>query len=240
MSERKNNKVEESEKFYNNSFLNFDYQLAEYNFQTIKPYFKGKLCLELGPANGFMTKHLVNEFNELHLLEGSEFLLSQIPDYQNVVKHLSFFEDFETNIKFDTIIMSHVLEHIADPVFILKKIKRWLAPDGILLVSVPNAKSIHRLVAVQMGLLSSIYELNSRDHELGHYRLYDMETLRLHVIDAGFNIIESGGVFFKPLSNGQIEKFWSTDMIEGFYKVGSLFPENCAEIFVVAKLNDLL
>ncbi|MBK8521168.1 MAG: class I SAM-dependent methyltransferase [Chitinophagaceae bacterium] len=105
------------------------------------------------------------------------------------------FEEFETSRKYDTIIMSHVLEHIENPALVLKKIYNWLADDGVFLVSVPNAKSIHRMVAVQMGLLKSEYELNARDNELGHFRVYDMNILKAQMKDAGFKIQESGGYF---------------------------------------------
>lgn len=226
-------RVQDSANFYDESILNFDYQLANYNFASLKPFFKGKLALELGPASGYMTKSLVNEFETLHIVEGSEELLNQIPEYKNVTKYNSLFEDFNTTEKYDSIIMSHVLEHIENPVLLLQKIHGWLADDGVFLVSVPNAKSIHRMVAVQMGLLKTEYELNSRDHELGHFRVYDMEILKAHMIDAGFNVQESGGIFLKPLSNAQIDKNWTPEMIDGFYKVGKYFQEYCAEIFVV-------
>jgi trans-aconitate methyltransferase len=226
-------KVEDAAAFYNQSILNFDYQLAEFNFLSLKPFFKGSLALELGPASGYMTKLLVNEFDKLHIVEGSESLLKQIPEYPNVKKFHSLFENFETKDRYDTIIMSHVLEHIEDPVTVLKKIYNWLDANGTFLVSVPNAKSIHRMVAVEMGLLTSIYELNSRDHELGHYRVYDLDILKDHLTTVGFKVKETGGVFLKPLSNGQIEKNWGPEMINGFYKVGKYFQEYCAEIFVV-------
>jgi hypothetical protein len=85
-----------------------------------------------------------------------------------------------------------------------------------------------------MGMLASEYELNQRDIELGHYRVYDSAKLVDHLNDAGFNILEIGGYFLKPLSNGQIEKNWNQDMINGFFKVGKFFQENCAELFAVA------
>src|SRR3954468_20713087 len=99
-------KVERSAGFYD-KYLNFDYQLSDFGFQKIKSFFKGDVALEIGPANGYMTKSLVNEFKELHLLEASEDLLNQIPDYKNVVKYHSMIEDFQTELQFDTIIMSH-------------------------------------------------------------------------------------------------------------------------------------
>lgn len=229
------NKVDNSANFYNDSFLNFDLKLAEYNYLSLKPYFKGDLALELGPAIGQMTKYLVNDFKSLHLVEGSKNLIDQIPNYENVTKHHSFFEEFKTELKFETIIMGHVLEHIESPVELLKRIAHWLSDEGVFLISVPNAKSIHRLAAVKMELLKSIYELNERDHQLGHYRVYDLELLKKDILTAGFNIIDSGGIFYKPLSNGQIENNWDEKMINGFYELGKDFPENCAEIFVVCQ-----
>lgn len=226
------NKVQGSAQFYNSSFLNFDFKLTELNYLSLKPYFKGESCLELGPALGHMTKYLVDDFTSLHLVEGSEDLLDQIPNYKNVTKHNSYFEEFKTDQKFDTIIMSHVLEHIEHPINVLKLIYSWLSDNGVFLISVPNAKSIHRLAAVEMGLLNNEYELNQRDHELGHYRVYDLNTLKEDIINAGYKIVDEGGIFFKPLSNGQIENNWNEDMIKGFYKLGKKFPQYCAEIYV--------
>jgi hypothetical protein len=63
-----------------------------------------------------------------------------------------------------------------------------------------------------------------------------MDLLKTDLLNAGFKIKESGGIFLKPFSNGQIDASWTPEMIEGFYKAGKYFPENCAEIFVVATL----
>ena len=226
-------KVNESAKFYNDSFLNFDFKLAEFNYLTIKDYFNGETALELGPAIGQMTKYIVPHFDKIHVVEGAKDLLEQIPKYNNVIKHLSYFEEFKTDIKFDTIIMGHVLEHIEYPVEILKSVYEWLSDDGVLIVTVPNAKSLHRLAAVEMGLLGSEYELNSRDHELGHYRVYDSQTLLNDAIQAGYNIKASGSIFLKPVSNKQIEDNWDERMIDGFFRLGKKFPHNGAEIFIV-------
>jgi len=47
----------------------------------------------------------------------------------------------------------HVLEHVDDPVAVLRLVKSWLKPGGRVLAAVPNARSIHRQAAVIMGLL---------------------------------------------------------------------------------------
>jgi 2-polyprenyl-3-methyl-5-hydroxy-6-metoxy-1,4-benzoquinol methylase len=226
-------KIDKSSDFYSTFFQEFDFKLADYGYETLQPHFRGKEGLEIGPASGFMTKKLVGDFEDLHVLEASKDLLDSLPTYDHVTKHHTLVEDFDSPKLFDTIVMSHVLEHIEDPVPALAKIRTWLKDDGVFLVAVPNAKSIHRMVAVEMGLLDDIHSLNSRDHEAGHYRVYDMDILIDHLSSAGYKIVKKGGYFLKPLSNGQINDNWNSEMIEGFYKIGKKFPEHCAEIFAV-------
>lgn len=220
--------------FYFNTQLDFDKKLIFFRYKTIKAFFKGTVALEMGPAEGVMTEWLCNDFEELDIVDGSKILLDAVPNYPNVTKHQSWFEEFSPSRKYDTIIMEHVLEHIEHPVEVLLKVKEWLKKDGVLIIGVPNAKSIHRLAAVKMGLLQSEYQLNERDIALGHYRVYDMERFKGDVLGAGFLIQHSGGVFFKPVSNGQIQTEWTEQMIEGFYQLGKDFPEHTAEIFIVA------
>lgn len=219
--------------FYDPKKLGFDLIMVEQGYRKFRKYFKGNIALELGPATGYMTQYLKNDFEKLYVVEGSESLLLQIPDYSNVIKINSLFEDFKSPLKFDTIILNHVLEHIEDPVSLLKMIRAWMSNDGILIIGVPNAKSFHRLAAVKMGLLKTEYELNSRDLELGHYRVYDFPLLRDHVNQADLKIVTEGGVFLKFLSNSQIEKLLTKDVIDAYFELGDIFKENSAEIFMI-------
>jgi 2-polyprenyl-3-methyl-5-hydroxy-6-metoxy-1,4-benzoquinol methylase len=220
--------------FYSSKILQIDYQLTTYCYEASKPFFQGKNCLELGPSSGYMTRLLVNDFERVVAVEGAVDLIEKIADAPNLVKFCSLFQDFQTEEKFDTIILNHVLEHIADPVPLLKQIMTWLAPGGKFIVGVPNARSFHRMVAVKMGLLESIYSLNERDLQLGHERVYDMYLLKAHLTEAGFQISHETGVFMKFLANGQIEKWFSKEMVHAFNELGKEFPELCAEIMVIA------
>jgi len=48
---------------------------------------------------------------------------------------------YEPSERFDLIMLHHVLEHVADGVDLLTRVKRWLAPGGRLLVRLPLADS---------------------------------------------------------------------------------------------------
>lgn len=221
--------------FYDPQKLGFDLTMVEEGYLRFRNFFKGRTGLELGPATGYMTRHLVNDFEQLHIVEGSETLLAQIPDYPNVIKVNSLFENFNPSRKFDTIILNHVLEHIENPISLLKLIKTWMTDDGVLIIGVPNAQSFHRLAAVKMGLLIRESDLNSRDLELGHYRVYDFSLLRDHVSQANLKIVKEGGIFLKFLSNNQIEKFLSKEIIDAYFELANAFKENSAEIFMILK-----
>ena len=220
--------------FYQETKLGFDIKLVEKGFLTFKPFFYGVNCLELGPATGYMTKYLVDNFSSVTIVEGSKTLIEQIPNFKNVKKVNCLFEEFMTLEKFDTIIINHVLEHLEDPVSVLKKAFDWLSEGGVCIVGVPNAKSFHRLAAVKIGLLGSEYNLNSRDLELGHYRVYDLELLKSHMEQANFKIKFESGIFLKFLSNAQIESFLDDKIVEAYFDLAHDFYKNSAEIFVIA------
>jgi len=221
--------------WYNSEQLDFDRKLIELRYRSIKKSLTGKYGLELGPAEGSMTQYLVQDFQELTIVEGSSMLLDQIPNYKNVNKVNSLFEDFNPNQKFDSIVMEHILEHVENPVELITRAKGWLSAEGKIFIGVPNGDSIHRLAGVKMGLLNDKCSLNDRDHQLGHRRVYTKETLKADIEACNLNILEFGGVFLKPVSNKQIQENWNNEMIEAFFKLGKDFPDLCAEIYYICR-----
>jgi len=228
-------RVDQSANWYTSGQLDFDRRLVDFRFRSMEPHLTGSNCLELGSGDGVMTRRLAQRFERMTVVEGSKHLLDVIPDAPNLTKVHSLFEDFKPAEPFDVIIMEHVLEHVEDPVAILRLAKDWLADTGMIVAGVPNAHSFHRLAAVKMGMLKDIYELNSRDHDVGHRRVYSWDALRADIEAAGLRTELMTGVFFKPLSNGQIDQNWTDQMIEGFYELGKDFPENAAEITAICR-----
>jgi 2-polyprenyl-3-methyl-5-hydroxy-6-metoxy-1,4-benzoquinol methylase len=208
-------------------------------YQRLVPHVQRRAALEMGCADGRMTRLLCRDFTKVDVLDASRHFLDQVardPLCAKATLHETFFEDWQSERRFDAIFLTHILEHLPDPVAVLRRASQWLAPDGRLLVAVPNANSLNRLVGVKMGMLEAKDSLNAQDVVLGHLRVYTPELLRQHVETAGLQVAYKGGVMLKPLSNRQIEKDWSQDLISGFFSLGDDFPDLCSEIFVVAKL----
>jgi 2-polyprenyl-3-methyl-5-hydroxy-6-metoxy-1,4-benzoquinol methylase len=231
--ESEKRRVDTAAHWYLQEQLDFDKRLIRFRYQTLQPYLSGPDGLELGPAEGMMTRLLLPYFARLTVVDGAKDLLDHIPDAPNLIKVHSLFEHYEPERLFDTIVMEHILEHIDDPCSLLRRARNWLKPSGRILVGVPNGLSIHRLAAVKMGLLSEPCALNARDHALGHRRVYTTRTLRSDLEAAGLRVTAQGGVFFKPVSNQQIQEQWTEQMIQGFYELGKDFPERAAELYAV-------
>jgi len=71
-----------------------------------------------------------------------------------------------------------MLEHVEDSVEVLSDVRAW---GKRLIMLVPNALSIHRLVAVEMGLLEAPDAFNELDQRLGHRRVYHPDLLYEHI-----------------------------------------------------------
>ena len=85
----------------------------------------------------------------------------------NVRYVTNLFEDFHTSETFDTIVLNNVLEHVDDPVALLHRVFHWLSPEGIVIITVPNANSLHKRIGLKMDLISNLYELTAADISKG-------------------------------------------------------------------------
>ena len=212
-------------------------QITRLAYQEVKHHIKGRI-LELGPAEGIMTLEMVAEGLRPDLVEGSATLTSDLMEKfptLNVTNQL--FEDFLPQGLYDTIIMGHVLEHVINPVEILLKYKSFLSPEGRVWASVPNANSIHRQAAVQMGILPSVTSLNEADIRHGHRRVFTPENFQQTFQLAGFKILTFGGYWLKPLSNAQIQENWTEDMVKAFCSLGRKYPDISGEMYIVGSVN---
>ena len=99
------------------------------NFQAL---IQGGSALELGCSDGFMTEELSRLVADLDVVDGSKNFLEQAQNrnLKNVEFIYSLFETFNPKKKYDHIIASYILEHVADPIRILKNARKLLKPNG--------------------------------------------------------------------------------------------------------------
>jgi len=209
--------------------------MVRHSYRVARRWIGGQRVLELGPAEGHMTDAIVADHLDLTVVEGSRRFCEEIAARHPTVKVVhSIFEDFTSEPIFDFVVLGHVLEHVEDPVQILRLVRGWLAPQGKVFAAVPNARSLHRQVGVMMGHLNREDDLNEADRHHGHRRVFDPESFRAVFAPADLQIEYFGGYWLKPLSNEQIESNWTSEMLDAFFRLGERYPDIAAEIYVVA------
>ena len=141
---------------------------------------------------------VAHETKKVAGVDGSQhkiLLAHKLTSASNVEYVISLFEEFHTTESFDAIVMNNVLEHVDEPVSMLRRVNPWLSSQGIAIITVPNAESLHKKVGLQMGVISSLYELTPGDVSKGHQRIYDRDALRRDVEAAGLSASFVGGLF---------------------------------------------
>ena len=211
--------------------------------RSFLPFFiKGNL-LELGSFRGNFTKRLLPYFSEITCVEASdEAIANAKAELGNKVTLInSDFENAELPVKYDNIILTHVLEHMDDTIALLKRVKiDWLSNEGRLFLVCPNANAPSRQIAVKMGLISHNSAVTSSEFAHGHRCTYTLDTLERDARAAGLRVVYRTGIFFKAFANFQWDKILATDIvskeyIEGCYQFGQIYPDLCASIFLLCE-----
>lgn len=223
---------------------NFDFDVMHhYMMESFKSFFVKGNCLELGSFKGDFTKRLLPYFEDISCVEASDEAINIAKiELNNKVKfYNSLFENTTLPTKYNNIILTHVLEHIDNPVELLKKINNeWLSEDGLLFLVCPNANAPSRQIAVKMGLISHNSAITPSEKEHGHRITYTLDTLERDAREGGLNVIYRSGIFFKALANFQWDKLLNTDIIskeylDGCYQLGQQYPDLCSSIILICK-----
>jgi len=156
-----------------------------------KKYYVNKDICDVGCGSGlFLQSAMINaksvsgveiQENYLDLLNSNK-----ITSFKSIQKHSK---------AFDTVFMFHTLEHISDPMSLLKSVKNSLQKsNGKVVIEVPHANDF---------LISSLADQQFIDFTLWskHLVLHTRNSLRLMLEAAGFSNVIIQGVQRFPLSN---------------------------------------
>jgi len=223
--------------------------LGRFQVESVIEVGKKPALLDLACGDGLLTEQFTEHFSPVVGVDASaahiQTARQRCPD---VEFHVSLIEDFETEQRFDTITLLNVLEHVVDPVAILRRAAGWLVPGGCIVAQVPNARAVNRRIGQLMGVLDNLYELSDWDINVaGHRRYYDLADLIVDFDRAGLQMVLVGGIFFKPFSTPQMEwllqnGLWDSGHfgwgnLEAFcqasYEIGKERPGDCNLIYAV-------
>ena len=179
----------------------FDNVLRHYMMQAMEAFisdYSGK-ALEMGCFKGEFTEIIAKKFTNLTVIEASDELVEYTKN--RVGGGVSFvtstFENYNEENQYDYIFLMHTLEHLDDPVGILRKTKTWLSERGKLFLVCPNANAPSRQIAVKMGLITHNAAITPGEKEHGHRNTYALDTLEREASQAGLQVLHRTGIFFK-------------------------------------------
>ena len=96
--------------------------------------------------------------------------------------------------QFDLITCMEVIEHVADPAAFVKALAKRLAPNGLLVMSTPNATSWSRLMMITVA--EGIGQIPKGTHDFEKF--LTPEQLKMLLADAGLKCLDVEGIAWSP------------------------------------------
>ena len=140
---------------------------------------------------------------------------------------------------FDVVVVSCLLHEVPDPQRLLTAVRRLLAPDGVLHVNVPNAGSLHRVLAVAMGLIPDVTARSDTQRTMQQRAVYDAAALESELAAAGFAVRDRGSLFVKPFTHAQMQQlvdtgFLTPQLLDGLDALAGRLPDLGSELWADA------
>ena len=164
-----------------------------------------KNWLDVGTGNGGILYQMKDYVKSMMAIEPQKKAVSLLKK-RGFEIHSSI--DDVNDRKFDVVTLFHVLEHLDEPIKILKEIYEKINDDGVLIVEVPHAKDF---------LISflNLEDFKKFSFWSEHLILHTRNSLELFIKAAGFkNVIISGFQRYN-LAN---HMYWMTKQIPGGHK----------------------
>lgn len=201
---------------------------------------KDSRILEVGVGSGDITAMLAKNFSYVTCVDPNKkncnSLIKQLEakDLNKVKFVYTKVEDIKfSSAGYSHIILQNILEHLKDPINILRKLSIYLKQDGYMHICVPLANSLHRWLGVELGLIAHINDLSEVDIQYGHRRVYTPDLLREHIGLAGLQLTYEENFYLKPLPTSMLTHL-PAKIHNGLYSLGHRFPEFASYIYVEA------
>jgi 2-polyprenyl-6-hydroxyphenyl methylase/3-demethylubiquinone-9 3-methyltransferase len=96
--------------------------------------------------------------------------------------------------QFDLVTSMEVIEHVADAAAFLKALASRLAPDGLLVMSTPNATALSRLMMITVG--EGLGRIPKGTHDFDKF--IAPEAMKALLSQAGLKCLDMEGIAFSP------------------------------------------
>jgi len=200
------------DKFYKQSEVRKTH-LSTWEIPGISLIGKYNEMLEIGAGSGLFSS-LINRNNNVTCIDLSDKNIDKL-------KKLGF-QSYKINIEkqklpfndntFDKVIMFEVIEHLFDPYFSLKEIRRVLKDDGEFIVSTHNVMNWFLRLKYLFGNINITCDVSVKS--MGeHIRLYSHKILDKVLHRSGFKVDKKHSWFIIPVLRQYIKPFFMRSLL---------------------------
>jgi len=143
--------------------------------------------------------------------------------------------------RFDFVVVSSLLHEVSNPDALLAAVRSLCHAETTVHINVPNVRSFHRLLALEMGLIEDLFDQSETERRFQRHTRFDRESLTKMLADSGFRILESATYFVKPFTHEQMDVLmrsgaFSPDVINGLERMIRYLPDMGCEIYANVSL----
>jgi 2-polyprenyl-6-hydroxyphenyl methylase / 3-demethylubiquinone-9 3-methyltransferase len=158
---------------------------------------EGKTALDVGCGAGLLAEPLARLGAEVTGLDAAPELIAAAREHaaaQGLAINYGAGELTKLEGQFDLITCMEVIEHVADPAAFVKALATRLAPDGLLILSTPNATGWSKLLMITIG--EGLGRIPRGTHDFAKF--IAPERMKLLLADAGLSCIDIEGIAWSP------------------------------------------
>jgi 2-polyprenyl-6-hydroxyphenyl methylase / 3-demethylubiquinone-9 3-methyltransferase len=157
----------------------------------------GKSALDVGCGAGLLAEPLARLGAEVTAIDPAAELIAAARDHAAgqglaIDYRVSAIEELPGT--FDLITTMEVIEHTADPQLFLNAVSERLAPNGLLILSTPNATAWSRLITITLAEGFGAIPKGTHDFE----KFIAPERMKQLMVNAGLKCLDVEGLAFSP------------------------------------------
>lgn len=231
----------------------FEWILSKYRVKKVLEVmekYKHDRFLEVGCAMWPLALY-EKEYKHYTLVEASDKYMrnaqQSIGINENITYCKEFFEKAEEILKddiYDYIVISGLLHEVENPEELIDTAINLGNNDTVYYMSVSNAKSFHRLLALESGIVDSVFSFSEKNIQLQQHAMFDMEGFYNLINDVvkrknkKLKVREKGSYYIKPFTHKQMEaclhaNIINNNIINGLDGMIKYMPDMGAEIYIV-------
>lgn len=238
---------------YETNYLDLPFEniLREYrrkNILNILKKYPHKRFLEIGCGPDPLF-HFLDDYEKMTVVEPGRTFFSMAEELSGKSPRIVLFNDIIENLTailakedFDFIVIGGFLHEIDNPEEVLDSVRKLCSRKTLVYTFVPNARSLHRLLAYKMDLIENVYQKSHHDELFSRNNVYDKETFSSMFDCKGYEVIESGSYFVKPFTHDQMfallnRGFFSKSILDGLDKIIEFLPDHGAELWNLCRIK---